>query len=160
MVLHMSGCHLYLRCCSFLFIVMSLLSSWDKMDVPVELLADDAWLSEDDKTGFFECWSGLFWLIIFVKTTNILDHDVNYYKKTKIRCTRISEKSEQMKKCYFFDKWSICFLLDPPLWKRPKSRKMSNIQFWWMFGKYFLMLPVLPKEYNLFIPNNESSLEQ
>ena len=31
---------------------MSLLSSWDEMDVGVELLADDLWASEDDKTGF------------------------------------------------------------------------------------------------------------
>ena len=28
------------------------LSSWDYMDVCVELLADDAWAYEDDKTGF------------------------------------------------------------------------------------------------------------
>ena len=31
---------------------MSLLSSWDEMDVRVELLADDVWTDEDDKTGF------------------------------------------------------------------------------------------------------------
>ena len=36
----------------FWFLVMSLLSSWDKMDVPVVLLADNAWSAEDDKTGF------------------------------------------------------------------------------------------------------------
>ena len=29
---------------------MSLLSCWDDMDVPVELLADDTWSAEDDKT--------------------------------------------------------------------------------------------------------------
>ena len=29
---------------------MSLLSSWDKMDVPVKLLADYVWAAEDDKT--------------------------------------------------------------------------------------------------------------
>ena len=34
----------------FWFVVISLLSSWDKMDVPLKLLADDAWTSEDDKT--------------------------------------------------------------------------------------------------------------
>ena len=32
---------------------MSLLSSWDEMDVFVELLADDIWAAKDDKTGFF-----------------------------------------------------------------------------------------------------------
>ena len=37
----------------FGFVVMSLLSGWDEMDVRVELLADDVWSAEDDKTGFF-----------------------------------------------------------------------------------------------------------
>ena len=32
---------------------MYLLSSWDDMGVCVELLADDVWAAEDDKTGFF-----------------------------------------------------------------------------------------------------------
>ena len=31
---------------------MSLLSIWDEMDVRAELLADDAWEAEDDKTIF------------------------------------------------------------------------------------------------------------
>ena len=31
---------------------MSLLSSWYKMDVSYELLAEDVWSDEDDKTGF------------------------------------------------------------------------------------------------------------
>ena len=33
------------------FAVMSLLSSWDEMDVHVELLADDVWAAEDDIRG-------------------------------------------------------------------------------------------------------------
>ena len=37
----------------FWLLVMSLLSSWDDMDVHVKLLADDVWAAEDDKTGFF-----------------------------------------------------------------------------------------------------------
>ena len=36
----------------FWFVVMSLLSRLDEMDVPVKLLADDAWAAEDDKKGF------------------------------------------------------------------------------------------------------------
>ena len=32
---------------------MSLLSSLDEIDVRFELLADDIWENEDDKTGFF-----------------------------------------------------------------------------------------------------------
>ena len=35
----------------FWFVVMSLLSSWDDMDVRVKLLADDIWAVEDDTTG-------------------------------------------------------------------------------------------------------------
>ena len=31
---------------------MSILSSWDDMDVCVKLLAYDVWSAEDDKTGF------------------------------------------------------------------------------------------------------------
>ena len=37
----------------FWLVVMCLLSSLDDIDVPVELLADDVWEAEDDKTGFF-----------------------------------------------------------------------------------------------------------
>ena len=36
----------------FWFVVMSVLSSWDEMDVRVELLADNVWSAEDDRTGF------------------------------------------------------------------------------------------------------------
>ena len=36
----------------FLFAVISLLSSFDEMDVRVELLADDVWVAEDDKPDF------------------------------------------------------------------------------------------------------------
>ena len=36
----------------FWLVVMSLLTSWDEMDVCVELLADDVWAAADDKTGF------------------------------------------------------------------------------------------------------------
>ena len=46
------------------FVVMYLLSIWDEMDVPVKLLADDAWASEDDKTGFLnygvDCFGWLY----------------------------------------------------------------------------------------------------
>ena len=34
----------------FWFVVLSLLSNWDGMDVSVELLADDVSAAEDDKT--------------------------------------------------------------------------------------------------------------
>ena len=44
----------------FLFVVMSLLSSWDEMDICVELLADDVWASEDDKIGFLSVGVDIF----------------------------------------------------------------------------------------------------
>ena len=31
---------------------MYLLSSWDEIDVCIELLTDDVWAAEDDNTGF------------------------------------------------------------------------------------------------------------
>ena len=37
----------------FWFVVISLLSSWDEMDVPVELLPYNVWTAEYDKTVFF-----------------------------------------------------------------------------------------------------------
>ena len=39
---------------------MSSLSSWDDMDVPVELLADDVWAAKDDKTCFLSVEVGIF----------------------------------------------------------------------------------------------------
>ena len=43
---------------------MSLLSSWDEMDVTVKLLTDDAWADEDDKTGLLnvgvDCFGQLY----------------------------------------------------------------------------------------------------
>ena len=35
----------------FWFVVMSVLSNWDKMNVRVELLENDVWAAGDDKTG-------------------------------------------------------------------------------------------------------------
>ena len=39
---------------------MSLLSSWDEMDVPVELLAYNVWSAEDYKTGFLSVGVDIF----------------------------------------------------------------------------------------------------
>ena len=44
----------------FLFVVISLLSSWDDMDIFVELLTDDVWAAEDDKTSFLIVGVGRF----------------------------------------------------------------------------------------------------
>ena len=44
----------------FLLVAMSLLSSWDDMDVCVELLADDVWAAEDYKTIFLSVGVDIF----------------------------------------------------------------------------------------------------
>ena len=44
----------------FLLVVMSLLSSWDDMDVSVKLLVDDVWAAEYDKTGFLSVGVDIF----------------------------------------------------------------------------------------------------
>ena len=44
----------------FWFVVMSLLSLWDDMDVGIELLADDAWAAEAYKTGFMSVGVDIF----------------------------------------------------------------------------------------------------
>ena len=49
----------------FWFLVMSVLSSWDEMDVLVELLPDDALAAEYDKTVFFSAEVDTFdWLYL------------------------------------------------------------------------------------------------
>ena len=44
----------------FSFVVVSLLSRWDDMDGSIELLADDVWAAEDDKTGFLSVGVDIF----------------------------------------------------------------------------------------------------
>ena len=44
---------------------MSLLSRWYEMDVRGELLADDVWASEQDKTGFLSVGVDIFDLVEF-----------------------------------------------------------------------------------------------
>ena len=51
---------------------MSLLSSWDDMDIPVELLAYDVWAAEDDKTGFLSVGVDIFdWLYLKERTISL-----------------------------------------------------------------------------------------
>ena len=76
MVLHMSGCHIYLKMFLFWFLVMSLLSSLDEKDVRVKLLADDLWEAEDDKRDFLSVGVDTFDRL-FLKTTNFLAHGAN-----------------------------------------------------------------------------------
>ena len=77
----------------FWFLVMSLLSRWDDMGGGIELLADDVWSAEDDKTGFLSVKVDIFESIIFVRATNYFAHGANEYYKTKIREISIIEKN-------------------------------------------------------------------
>ena len=52
----------------FWFLVMYLLSSWDEMDVHVELLADDVWEAEDDITGSLSVGVDIFDRLYLYKT--------------------------------------------------------------------------------------------
>ena len=63
------------------------------MDVSVELLVDDVWVAEEDKTGFLSFWSGYFQSIIFFRTTNSLAHGANEDHKLKVWEMRIIEKN-------------------------------------------------------------------
>ena len=61
----------------FWFVVIYLLSSWYAIDVRVKLLADDAWIAEDDIIDFLSVGVDSFESNIFEKTTNFLSHGAN-----------------------------------------------------------------------------------
>ena len=44
---------------------ISLLSSWDDMNVPAKLLADDVWVAEDDKIGVLSVGVDIFDTLYF-----------------------------------------------------------------------------------------------
>ena len=109
------------------FVVMSLSSSWDEMDVGVELLADDVWSAEDDKTGFLSVGVDIFdWLYLLEQPIS-LPNGANEYNKTKRWEMRIIEKNQQNRNMRFV-LWMIkilCLVTPPPLWKNSKNRKTS-----------------------------------
>ena len=61
----------------FWFVVMSLSSSWDKMDVHVKLLADGVWSAEDDMIVSLSAGVDISESIIFERTNNFLAHSAN-----------------------------------------------------------------------------------
>ena len=56
---------------------MSLLSSWDEIDVLFKLFADDVWAAEDAKPDFLSVGVDSSKSIVFVKTADFLSHDAN-----------------------------------------------------------------------------------
>ena len=69
------------------FLVMSLLSSRDEMDVRVELLADDVWAAEDDITGFL--------------SVEVNSFDRLYLKKRPISLPMVKISTKKQK----YEKW-------------------------------------------------------
>ena len=114
---------------SFLFWIaaLSLLSRLDEMEICVELLADDVWAVEEDKTDFLSVGVDIFdrlylreWPISFpmvtMSTKKRIYNKWDYVKK--------STKSKYVK--FLMNDQNIMFGLSPPLWKNSKNRKMSN----------------------------------
>ena len=103
---------------------MSLLSSWEDMDITVKLLADYAWAAEYCKTSFLnvgvDClifkydqypWPGC---RLVLKHINMINEDKwEIWKNGKMT---------------FFDKWSI-LLLDPSYEKYQKVEKCQTFHF-------------------------------
>ena len=71
----------------FLLIVISLLSGLDKIDVRIELLADDVWESEDDKTSFFN--------------VGVDNFDRSFFVKRPISFPMVQNSTDNQK----YDKW-------------------------------------------------------
>ena len=95
-----------------------------------ELLADDAWESEYDKTGFFSVVVDIFdhlflkndqfpcsWCKIWLKTENMINED-----------KQENSKNRKMRKQLMNDRFFV--LVIPPPMKGPKNLKLLNNQFW------------------------------
>ena len=84
---------------------MSLLSSWDEMDVLVNLLSDDVWAAEDDKTGFLSVGVDSFWIDYFYKYDRF---PWPWYKLVIKKKNMINEdkwESSLNRKMIFFHEW-------------------------------------------------------
>ena len=131
----------------FLLVVMSLLSSWDEMDICVKLLADDAW--------GWRWWSGLSWVLEWIVSNR------SYFKGRTISLSMVKISTIKRK----YDKWGYVRKLNKFQNKLMNdqniiNRKMSINKFWWMSGIIFLIDPFLLREYNLFSQNTEIYIEQ
>ena len=124
------------------------------MYVRVELLADDAWLAEDDKTGFLDVGVNIYdWL--YLKERPIYLPMVPMSKRWEMRTIW---KTQQIEIWILFMNGQNNIFGYTPLLKNRKIKKGQSINF---DGFYlFLYTPVLHREYNIFSPNTESSLEQ
>ena len=93
---------------------MSLLSNWDEIDAGVELLTDDVWSAEDDKTGFLSVEVNSFDRL-YLKNNQFTFPWYKLVLKKKKRKTRISEKAQQIEIWDFW--WTIkifCLVIQYP----------------------------------------------
>ena len=97
----------------FWFVVMSLLSSWDEMDVRVELLADDVWSAEDDITGSL--------------SVEVNSFDQLYLKEQPISSPMVQISTIKQK----YEKWG----------KLRKLNKSKYEIFWWIIKIYCVCYP-------------------
>ena len=124
-VLHMSWCYVLFL---FWLVVMSWLSSWDKMNVCVKLLAYDVWVAENDKTGFLSVvLDSLDWL--HLKGRPIYLPMVQISTKNK-NMTNVDkwESSTNRNIRFFMNYQNIMFRLTP-YGKTRKNQKCQSINF-------------------------------
>ena len=143
----------------FWLVVMYLLSSLDEIYVRVELLADDLWEAEYDKTGFFSVGVDSFDRL-FLKIRPISFPMVQNITKTKNMINGDKwEISTNRKIIYFLmNDWNIFFGWTPPMKKikKPKNVKqliLMNAQDNFCWTPFYLRNTFLSQ-------NNKSSLEQ
>ena len=109
------------------FLVIYLLSSWDDMDVRVELLADDVWSAEYDKTGSLFVENDSFESITFERTTDfpcpwckVVTKNENMRNKDNL------ESSTNRNMTFFYESSKYYIWLSPPPYG--KIRKIENFQ--------------------------------
>ena len=112
----------------FWFVVVFLLSSWDDMDVCVELLLDDAWAAEDDKTSFLSVG------VDILDQLNLKERPISLPKVLISAKKRKYEKWGQVRKLTKskYDIFSsmikiICFVIPPFMEKLEKSRNINQL---------------------------------
>ena len=98
------------------------------MNVCVELLTDDVWAAEDDKTGFLSVGVDVFDQLYLKELPISLPMVPMSIIKQKIRNEDNNENSTN-RNMRFFDEWSIYYVwLHPPILKS-KTEKGQSINF-------------------------------
>ena len=96
---------------------MSLLSSWDEMDACFELLADDVWAADNDKTGFLRMGVDIFDRLYLKEIPISLPMVPMSIIKQKYEKWGWLINLNKSKYAIFFDEWSKYYVWLYPLWK-------------------------------------------